>query len=141
MYLYRTVYGHRRGHGLVQAHAHLSLTHCVATVWHAGPMGALLWPLFVAACEAASAGDRELASQAFVAVDKRQGMMNIERAWHIVREVWRRADLIKEEEEEERATATTSVPTAPCGPAVSGERGVELWRSVSQDWGISVIFG
>jgi hypothetical protein len=53
-------------------------------------MSALLWPLFVAACEAATPGDRALAERAFVEVERRQGMRNIERAWGIVREVWRR---------------------------------------------------
>ncbi|KAF7558453.1 hypothetical protein G7046_g5698 [Stylonectria norvegica] len=92
VYLYRTIYSYPRSHALVQRHTHVSLTHCVGTVNNAGPMGALLWPLFVSACEAISQGDRELARQAFVALDRRQGMMNIGRAWCIVQEVWKRAD-------------------------------------------------
>ena len=87
VYLYRTIRDYPRSHPLVQRHAHLSLTHCIGTVSHEGPMSALLWPLFVAACEATSMVDRELARQTFVAIDKRQGMTNIERAWCIVQEV------------------------------------------------------
>lgn len=129
VYLYRTIYSYPRSHNLVQRHAHISLTHCVGTVSNAGPMGALLWPLFVAACEATSLGDRDLARQVFVAIDRRQGMMNIERAWTIVQEVWRRADeaaLVQQEEEE----------------ALHGVRsGGDLWRRVSEDMGVTIVFG
>ncbi|KAF7552004.1 hypothetical protein G7Z17_g4647 [Cylindrodendrum hubeiense] len=102
VYLYRTIYSYPRTHTLVQRHTHVSLTHCVGTVSNAGPMGALLWPLFVAACEATSLGDRDLARQTFVAIDRRQGMTNIQRAWCIVQEVWKRADeaeLVHQQEE------------------------------------------
>ncbi|KAK4098230.1 hypothetical protein N658DRAFT_499654 [Parathielavia hyrcaniae] len=111
VYLYRTVLAHPRAHPSVQSHTHLALTHCVATVRHGGPMSALLWPLFVSACEAlpssggaadshdgdgiekgGGGGDRKLAEQAFGEVERRQGMRNIGRAWGIVREVWRQGD-------------------------------------------------
>ena len=133
VYLYRTIYGHERTHPLVQSHVHLSLLHCAATVTHAGPMGALLWPLFVAACEAFAAGDRELTRKAFAAIDRRQGMMNIERSWDIVQEVWRRTD-------------KTAGETGAGGPSFStclAGRGKEadLWRTVTQDMGVSVVFG
>lgn len=129
VYLYRTIHNYARGHSLVQRHTHSSLIHCVGTVNNAGPMGALLWPLFVAACEAMSLGDRDLARQAFVAIDKRQGMMNIERAWCIVQEVWRRADKAETEQHEEELTK------------LGMKRGGELWRSVSEDMGVTIVFG
>lgn len=133
VYLYRTIYGYSRHHALVQRHAHVALTHCVSTVSHAGPMGALLWPLFVSACEAVSLGDRDLARHAFVAVHKRQGMTNIERAWIIVQEVWRRADLIEQ-------------MAGPDGfgdwdQAGSLDEGTDLWRRVSRDMGVTIVFG
>ena len=55
-------------------------------------MSALLWPLFVASCEAATEEDRELATNGFYGTERRQGMNNIMRAWEVVQEVWRRAD-------------------------------------------------
>ncbi|KAM7208522.1 Fungal specific transcription factor domain containing protein [Naviculisporaceae sp. PSN 640] len=153
VYLYRTIYAHRRSHPAVQTHAHLSLMHCVATVCHAGPMGALLWPLFVAACEAVSPEDRELAKRAFTATRKRQGMMNIERAWDIVQEVWRRADTIEEEldkfddkvkgETEKSVVADGLAAAALGGPTSShvSPAPAELWRQVSVDMGVNIVFG
>lgn len=129
VYLYRTIHSYPRSHALVQRHTHLSLTHCVGTVSNAGPMGALLWPLFVAACEAMTPTDRDQAQQAFVAIDRRQGMMNIERAWTIVQEVWKRADkadLMSMEEEVIR---------------MGVRRGGDLWRKVSEDMGVTIVFG
>jgi hypothetical protein len=173
VYLYRTIYGHARSDPLVQRHAHASLRHCVSTVAHEGPMGALLWPLFVAACEAMTERDRCLARRAFAAIDKRQGMTNIERAWEIVREVWNRADKIdahrRREEEARRASevaasaaglsldmpATPGVAMNPgrCYDAFPGRliagldgkgadfRGVDLWRRISQEMGVNIVFG
>ncbi|KAF4627542.1 hypothetical protein G7Y89_g10611 [Cudoniella acicularis] len=64
VYLYRTIRSHPRTHTLVQKHTHLSLVACVNVVGNAekcldGPMSALLWPLFVAACEAITPEDRD----------------------------------------------------------------------------------
>jgi hypothetical protein len=128
VYLYRTIFAHARGHPLVQHHAHASLTHCVGTVDNDGPMGALLWPLFVAACEAVDIRDRDLARQAFVAIDRRQGMTNIERAWCIVQEVWRRADDDEADSEGDDAAALS-------------DEGGDLWRRVSEDMGVTIVFG
>ncbi|KAH8714497.1 fungal-specific transcription factor domain-containing protein [Ilyonectria robusta] len=129
VYLYRTIYSYPRTHPLVQRHTHVSLTHCVGTVNNAGPMGALLWPLFVAACEATSLGDRDLARQAFVAIDRRQGMTNIQRAWCIVQEVWNRADKADLVQQQEEAM-------------LMGVRsGGDLWRRVSADMGVTIVFG
>ncbi|KAK0705419.1 fungal-specific transcription factor domain-containing protein [Lasiosphaeris hirsuta] len=130
VYLHRTIRARPRSHPAVQRHAHLSLAHCAATVQHAGPMGALLWPLFVAACEAVSPEDRELAGQAFAAVEKRQGMMNIGRAWEIVHEVWRRAD---EAEVFSRSFLDLGHD--------DGVKDADLWRQVSRDMGVSIVFG
>lgn len=97
VYLYRTIHSHSKFHSLVQKHTNLSLIACanvvgLAELYHDGPMSALLWPLFVAACEAETKGDRELATKAFGGTERRQGMQNIMRAWEVVQEVWKRAD-------------------------------------------------
>ncbi|KAH8897788.1 hypothetical protein GQ53DRAFT_818059 [Thozetella sp. PMI_491] len=144
VYLYRTIYSWPRTHSLVQKHAHDSLTHCVATVSHRGPMGALLWPLFVGACEATSQEDRERAEKAFGAIEKRQGMMNIERAWNIVREVWRRADLEESGPrslETPTASGTANPPGARAHRCRAGGSSADLWRWVSADMGVHIVFG
>jgi hypothetical protein len=80
-----------------------------------GPMSALLWPLFVSACEATTAEDRALALDAFGGTERRQGMNNIMRAWEVVQEVWRRAD---------------------------SEEGAEVdWRDICEERGFSIVFG
>ncbi|KAK1596715.1 fungal-specific transcription factor domain-containing protein [Colletotrichum navitas] len=135
VYLYRSIYGYPRRHHLVQHHTHAALSHCAATVKHAGSMAALLWPLFVAACEAISPGDRELAQQAFVAVERRQGMTNIQRAWTIAQEVWRRADMIDDHTTDDGGAVTMSTPSQQLG------KGADLWRRVSEDMGVTIVFG
>ena len=122
VYLYRTVRGYSPHHELVQTHAHASLEHCVETVMNRGPMGALLWPLFVAACEAVSDGDRLLARRAFAAIDLRQGMTNIERAWEIVQEVWSELDRLDSVYDDD-------------------VRIVDIWRKVSDNMGVTIVFG
>ncbi|KAK4251984.1 fungal-specific transcription factor domain-containing protein [Corynascus novoguineensis] len=136
VYLYRTVLSHARMHAAVQAHARLALAHCVSTVRHRGPMSALLWPLFVSACEAVSPQDRALAERAFVEIDKRQGMRNIDRAWGILGEVWRRGD-------EEAAAAAAGEEGGNGGVLPPGVRedGEELWRRVCREMGVSIVFG
>lgn len=129
VYLYRTIYSYPRNHPLVQRHAHISLTHCVGTVSNTGPMSALLWPLFVAACEATTLADRDLARQTFIAINRRQGMTNIERAWTIAQEVWRRADKAEMMQQQEEATA------------MGVRSGGDLWRRVSADMGVTIVFG
>ncbi|KAK8094865.1 hypothetical protein PG997_001550 [Apiospora hydei] len=121
VYLYRTIYGYAPTHELVQKHAHASLVHCARNVAYRGPMGALLWPLFVAACEAVSPEDRDLAERAFVEVDNHQGMTNIEKAWGVVREVWKQLDLLS---------------VTPYGA-----KDADLWRRVSKEMGVSIVFG
>ncbi|KAI1817629.1 fungal-specific transcription factor domain-containing protein [Poronia punctata] len=121
VYLYRTIYGFSPKHSMVQKHAHAALHHCVETTAARGPMGALLWPLFAAACEAISPEDRELAKKAFSEIEQRQGMTNIQEAWGIIREVWRRIDCL----EDGAATGT----------------GPDLWRSVCAEMGVTIVFG
>ncbi|KAI1769924.1 hypothetical protein F4818DRAFT_308709 [Hypoxylon cercidicola] len=121
VYLYRTIYGYPARREVVQKHAHSALVHCVETVTHRGPMGALLWPLFVAACEAVSAEDRALAQRAFVGIDQRQGMTNIGQAWKIIQEVWTRLDDMKDDS--------------------SGVKDTGMWRKVSAEMGVNIVFG
>ncbi|KAK1751229.1 fungal-specific transcription factor domain-containing protein [Echria macrotheca] len=143
VYLYRTIYTYPRSDDSVQRHARDGLRHCVATVAYEGPMGALLWPLFVTACEAMSPEDRELAARAFDALRRRQGMMNIERAWEIVQEVWRRADWadvvarLGEAGVLQRPGNVQQTKEA----ARSVARDADLWRKVSRDLGVSIVFG
>lgn len=174
VYLYRTVHELERSHEAVQRHTRASLRHSAGTVSAKGPMGALLWPLFVAACEAMAEEDRALARQTFLGVEKRQGMMNIERAWEIVQEVWRRADEVDGVGGETAADnvlgAEQQHAYSPLGefPIMSFEalfgggfappdpmagagdkarrrqersRGADLWRRVSEDMGVNVVFG
>ncbi|KAK5992058.1 L-arabinose-responsive transcription regulator ARA1 [Cladobotryum mycophilum] len=126
VYLYRTVYGRPRSDKEVQRYTHYSLTHCVGTTENKGPMGSLLWPLFVAACEAVDPEDRDLAKEAFAGVGQRQGMANIDRSWHIVQEVWRRADNGED-------TQSNSL--------LLDYRKEDLWRIVSHEMEVSVVFG
>lgn len=117
-------------------------------------MSALLWPLFVAACEAMEFEDRELARKTFLGVEKRQGMMNIERARSIVEEVWRRAD-------GEEGGTDGGFPSPldgmfggfgqvdsmrewkgqSCAGAHAKGRRADLWRRVSEDMGVNIVFG
>jgi len=138
VYLHRTIYGHSRNHALVQRHTHVSLTHCVATVRNKGPMGALLWPLFVAACEAITLGDRDLANQAFMAIERRQGMVNIEQSWAVVREVWRRADAAEELSKPWHSGMGGNGNGNTCVPTFKGR---DLWRKVSEEMGVTIVFG
>lgn len=124
-------------------------------------MGALLWPLFVAACEAVSPEDRELAARAFAATKKRQGMMNIERAWDIVQEVWQRADkfeggveLEEKDNDEgigEESNGDNNAKTSyekegdtrrrTAGDNAGSPAPADLWRQVSMDMGVNIVFG
>lgn len=140
VHLYRTIHGYARLHPMVQRHTHASLTHCVATVSHAGTMAALLWPLFVAACEAVTIQDRDLARQAFVAIDRRQGMTNIERGWIIVQEVWRRSDFM-DNEGDVLAVPGVADEMRRQFTARPGKHAGDLWRRVSEDMGVTIVFG
>ncbi|KAI9737600.1 MAG: hypothetical protein M1818_005604 [Claussenomyces sp. TS43310] len=113
VYLYRYVKTCPRRSDKVQSHAQLALQACHRVVKWGGPMSALLWPLFISACEAVEAEDREAARAAFDGSSKRQGMMNIVRAWEVVEEVWHNDDV-----------------------------GVDMdWRDVCRERGLSIVFG
>ncbi|KAI0876526.1 fungal-specific transcription factor domain-containing protein [Hypoxylon argillaceum] len=121
VYLYRTIYGYSPKNKLVQQHSHTALHHCVETTTARGPMGALLWPLFAAACEAISTEDRELAKKAFSAIEQRQGMTNIQEAWKVIQEVWKRLDVLDED--------------------FTMETNFDVWRNVCADMGVTIVFG
>lgn len=118
VYLYRYIMCCPRTSIKVQSHTKLTLQSCIRVVEWAGPMSALLWPLFVASCEAVSEDDRATARQAFGGIEGRQGMVNISRAWEVVEEVWRRVDL-----------------------AMLGEEDLVDWREVAGERGVSIVFG
>lgn len=128
VYLYRTIYNSPRRNPIVQHHASVSLVHCKATVLHEGPMGALLWPLFVASCEAVDTTDRHSAHDSFQGIARRQGMANIDRAWEVVQEVWKRADQAE----------TLGVQSSSTGMGTDKK---DLWRRVSEDMGVAIVFG
>lgn len=79
-----------------------------------GPLAAILWPLFIGACEAYKEVDRVVARTAFREAVSRQGFQNIEQAWEVVEEVWRRGDIELRE--------------------VS-------WEEVCQERGVNIVFG
>jgi hypothetical protein len=119
VFLYRTIHVQPRQHFMVQNHTHTSLQACFNVVQLAekcynGPMSALLWPLFVASCEAMTEEDRGLAANSFSGAQRRQGMNNIMQAWEIVQEVWSRYD--------------------------GGEQVVE-WRDICKEKGMNIVFG
>lgn len=121
VYLYRTIYGYSPNHALVQRHVHDSLVYCSQCVAFKGPMGALLWPLFVAACEAITVEDRTLTKRTFGGYDTHQGMTNIDNAWGVVKEVWKQHDLLS---------------VTPYGA-----KDADLWRRVSKEMGICIVLG
>lgn len=112
-------------------------------------MGALLWPLFVAACEAVTDEDRGVARRAFGMVERRQGMINIKWAWDIVQEVWRLADLMDEGEYDggggwvRVGKGGGQVVPAACAEGVltTDVSTPHLWRRISEQMGISIVFG
>jgi Fungal specific transcription factor domain len=101
VYLYHDIYVHPRNSSAVQKWTRLSLISCSKAIDYPaycfeGPMSTLLWPLFMAACNAVEQTDRDLATKVFVAIDKRQGTKNIAHAWAVVVEVWGRGDFVEE---------------------------------------------
>lgn len=65
IYLYKDIKNYPRRSKKVQQHSKLALQACERVVNWAGPMSALLWPLFVSSCEAVEFEDREMARGAF----------------------------------------------------------------------------
>lgn len=114
VYLYRTILSNSRTAPKVQTPAKQTLQACLRVVIFSGPMVALLWPLFTAACEAVEDVDRNVARAVFRHLETRQGMNNIVTAWEVCEQVWRRTD--------------------------AGQREIE-WREVAQEMGREIIFG
>ncbi|MCJ1255073.1 hypothetical protein MMC24_002889 [Lignoscripta atroalba] len=114
IYLYRNILSHPRSSPKVQTPAKQALQACLRVVIFSGPMAALLWPLFTAACEALEDTDRNVARTVFRHLESRQGMNNIVTAWEVCEEIWRRGD---------------------AGEVEAG------WREVAQSMGREVIFG
>ena len=113
IFLYRNIYKLERSNSKVRMHVRLTLAACVRVVEWAGPMPALLWPMFIGSVEAISEEDRSIATMAFTGTERRQGMLNITRSWEIVKEVWRR-----------------------------GNEGEEVdWRTICKEKGASLVFG
>jgi hypothetical protein len=92
VFFYRNIRSLPRQSPLVQYHAKEALSACLRVVMFEGPMAALLWPLFVGACEAVKVVDREIASTVFRATISKQGFLNISQSWELVQEVWRERD-------------------------------------------------
>lgn len=141
VHLYRSIQGAGRDDVRVQAHVQASLGFCVGTVESDGPMGALLWPLFVAACEASDEGDRALAARSFREIEKHQGMANIEQSWRIVQEVWRRADAEEQTTADAEDVDMEIVLDATATPTRGNVGQEDLWRQVCRDMGLAVVFG
>ena len=92
VYFYRNIQSLPRRSSLVQYHAKEALAACLRVVMFEGPMAALLWPLFVGACEAVKELDRNIARTVFQATMDKQGFVNIAQSWDVVQEVWREGD-------------------------------------------------
>ncbi|CEJ81852.1 hypothetical protein VHEMI01960 [[Torrubiella] hemipterigena] len=130
VYLYRNVYKEDSRHNTVQENVRASMAHCTATTGGEGPMGALLWPLFVASLEAQKGSQERVdAATAFANLGRRQGMANIGRAWDVVQEVWHRADLAD-------MGARSEQPLEG-----SREEVVLQWQRISEKMGFTLILG
>ena len=114
VFLYRTVLGHSRTSPKVQTPVKQALQACLRVVIFSGPMAALVWPLFTAACEAVEDSDRNVARNVFQHLETRQGMNNIVTAYDVCEDVWKRGDV--------------------------GQADIE-WREVAREMGREVIFG
>jgi len=65
VYLYKDIENFPRRSNKVQHHTKLTLQAYQRVVDWAGPMSALLWPLFVSSCESVEFEDREMSRRAF----------------------------------------------------------------------------
>ena len=73
--------------------ATIALNCCLAAVNHSGFLHGLLWPLFIASCQAIIPKTRALSTTIFKKLEICRGMPNISRAFSAVQEVWKRYDL------------------------------------------------
>ncbi|KAJ3559793.1 hypothetical protein NPX13_g9487 [Xylaria arbuscula] len=71
------------------------------------------------------AEDRELARKAFGEIEERQGMTNIEEAWGIIQEVWKRLDLLDDDDDDDAGAGTDP----------------DLWRKICAERGVTIVFG
>ena len=104
-------------------------------------MGALLWPLFISACEAIERRDRAVAQEVFVGLEKRQRMTNIGRAWLVIAEVWRRVDAARHGTTTCQNVSSAEINSGPDLRSVADDNYEELWRKVSRELDIAVVFG
>lgn len=70
VYLYRDIKSLPRRSKKVQQHAKATIQACERVVEWAGPMSALLWPVFVGSCEAVDLEDRDKARRAFEGIER-----------------------------------------------------------------------
>jgi len=70
VYLYKDIENFPRRSNKVQQHSKLALRACQRVVDWAGPMSALLWPLFVSSCEAIDFEYREMSRRAFAGTER-----------------------------------------------------------------------
>lgn len=118
----------------VSRHAQASIWHGIASATAANMQGqdggartsgtGMLWPLFIAGCEAMETRDRALARQAFSAVENAfRSTVNHGRVWELIIEVWRRRDLA----------------VSKGGPPL--ELNGLVYRQIAKEVGISLVFG
>ncbi|KZL77938.1 fungal Zn binuclear cluster domain containing protein [Colletotrichum tofieldiae] len=124
VYLYSTISEYPSSHNLVQKHAQAALWHCAASVSHGGTGLSMLWPLFFSACHAICSRDRGLVRQAFTALSSKKGVVDTEKPWAVVMDVWRRMDM--------RAYGKEQVGTEACP---------DLWKQVAASMKFSLVFG
>lgn len=88
VFFHRNIECEARSSSVVQYHTKETLAASLRVVMFGGPMAALLWPLFVGACEAVQEVDRRIAGIVFQELIKKQGFVNISQSWEIVQELW-----------------------------------------------------
>jgi hypothetical protein len=99
VFLYRVILSYPRSDCKVQSSTKNTLEACLRTIMFPGPMPALVWPLFTAACEAVEDIDRHRATVVFAHLDKTQGMDNVVTAWQVCTELWRRCSKVDDDVE------------------------------------------
>lgn len=123
-FLYSNVSEYPSSHRLVQKHSQAALWHCAASVSHGGAGLSMLWPLFFSACHAICSRDRGLVRQAFTAFGSKKGVVDTEKPWAVVMDVWRRMDM--------RAYGKEPVGSEACP---------DLWRQVAASMKFGLVFG
>ncbi|KAK1712650.1 fungal-specific transcription factor domain-containing protein [Colletotrichum lupini] len=123
-FLYSNVSEYPSSHRLVQKHSQAALWHCAASVSHGGAGLSMLWPLFFSARHAICSRDRGLVRQAFTAFGSKKGVVDTEKPWAVVMDVWRRIDM--------RAYGKEQVGSEACP---------DLWRQVAASMKFGLVFG